>query len=119
MSGGVTTHGQFDYPATGAPPYPAVLLIQGSGPIDRHETFIDPDGTVRRPFDLIAEALTSRGLAVFRYDKRGVCPPSQVCDPAAYAAQSKPVLTEDAALAYARMIANPLDRCQAHRRARA
>jgi pimeloyl-ACP methyl ester carboxylesterase len=108
LSGGVTTHGQFDYPATGAPPYPAVLLIQGSGPIDRHETFVEPDGTVRRPFDLIAEALTSRGLAVFRYDKRGVCPPSQVCDPAAYAAQSKPVLTEDAALAYARMIANAL-----------
>jgi pimeloyl-ACP methyl ester carboxylesterase len=108
LSGGVTTHGQFDYPATGAPPYPAVLLIQGSGPIDRHETFIEPDGTVRRPFDLIAAALTSRGLAVFRYDKRGVCPPSQVCDPAAYTAQSKSVLTEDAALAYARMIANPM-----------
>jgi dienelactone hydrolase len=108
LSGGVTTHGQFDYPASGVPPYPAVLLIQGSGPIDRHETFIEPDGTVRRPFDLIAEALTSRGLAVFRYDKRGVCPPSQVCDPAAYTAQSKPVLTEDAALAYAHMIANPL-----------
>jgi pimeloyl-ACP methyl ester carboxylesterase len=108
LSGGVTTHGQLDYPASGAPPYPTVLLIQGSGPIDRHETFIEPDGTVRRPFDLIAEALTRRGLAVFRYDKRGVCPPSQVCDAAAYGAQSKPVLTEDAALAYARMIANPL-----------
>jgi len=108
LRGGVTTHGQFDYPATGAPPYPAVLLIQGSGAIDRHETFVEPDGTVRRPFDLIANELTSRGLAVFRYDKRGVCPPSQVCDQAAYVAQSKPVLTEDAALAYARMIANPL-----------
>jgi uncharacterized protein len=108
LSGGVTTHGQSDYPASGAPPYPAVLLIQGSGAIDRHETFVEPDGTVRRPFDLITEALTSRGLAVFRYDKRGVCPPSQVCDQAAYASQSKPVLTEDAALAYARMIANPL-----------
>ena len=108
LSGGVTTHGQFDYPATGAPPHPAVLLIQGSGAIDRHETFVEPDGTVQRPFDLIAHELTSQGLAVFRYDKRGVCPPSQVCDPAAYAAQSKPVLTEDAALAYARMITNPL-----------
>ena len=43
---------------------------------------------MRRPFDLIANNLTSRGLAVFRYDKRGVCPLSQLCDPAAYAAQS-------------------------------
>jgi pimeloyl-ACP methyl ester carboxylesterase len=107
LSGGVKTHGQFDYPSGGQPPYPAVLLIQGSGPIDRHETFIEPDGTVRRPFDLIAAALTGRGLAVFRYDKRGVCPPSRVCDATAYAAQTKPRLTEDAALAYARMIANP------------
>jgi acetyl esterase/lipase len=108
LSGGARTHGQFDFPIAGAPPYPAVLLIQGSGPIDRYETFTEPDGTVRRPFDLITRELTGQGLAVFRFDKRGVCPPSQVCDPAAYAAQSKPVLIDDAALAYARMIANPL-----------
>ena len=107
VSGAVTTNGQFDYPPNAAPPYPAVLLIQGSGPTDRHETIVDPDGTVRRPFDLIAQELTGRGMAVFRYDKRGDCPPSRVCDAKAYAAQSKPVLTEDAALAYARMIANP------------
>jgi len=30
-----------------------------------------------------------------------------MCDPVAYAAQTKPVLIEDAALAYARMVANP------------
>ena len=107
LSDGVTTHGQFDYPSGIQPPFPAVLMIQGSGPTDRHETFVDSDSTVRRPFDLIANELTSRGLAVFRYDKRGVCPPSQLCDPAAYAAQTKPVLTDDAALAYARMVANP------------
>jgi pimeloyl-ACP methyl ester carboxylesterase len=107
LSGGATTRGQFDYPPNAAPPYPAVLLIQGSGPTDRHETIVDPDGMVRRPFDLISHALTGRGMAVFCYDKRGVCPPSQICDPAAYAAQTKPVLTEDAALAYARMIDNP------------
>jgi pimeloyl-ACP methyl ester carboxylesterase len=84
-----------------------VLLVQGSGPTDRYETIVDPDGMAHRPFDLIAQDLTSRGMAVFRYDKRGVCPPSRVCDADVYAAQSKPVLTEDAALAYARMIANP------------
>ena len=107
LSDGTTTHGQFDHPA-GAAPFPAVLLLQGSGPTDRHETLIGADGVARRPFDQIAAALTDRGLAVFRYDKRGVCPPSRVCDPTAYATQSKPVLSEDAALAYARMTANPL-----------
>jgi hypothetical protein len=108
LSGAVTTRGRFDYPATGAPPFPAVLLIQGSGPTDRDETVVDPDGAVRRPFVRISDALTSRGMAVFRFDKRGVCPPSRPCDPVAYAGQTKPVLTEDAALAYARMVANPL-----------
>jgi pimeloyl-ACP methyl ester carboxylesterase len=108
LSGGVTTHGQFDYPSQGEPPYPAVLLLQGSGPTDRHEALHQPDGTIQRPFDLITEELTGRGLAVFRFDKRGVCPPSQPCDPVAYGEQTKPVLTEDAALAYARMLANPL-----------
>jgi dienelactone hydrolase len=108
LSGGVTTHGQFDYPSRGEPPFPAVLMLQGSGPVDRHETFVLPDGTSQRPFDLIAGELTNRGLAVFRFDKRGVCPPSQPCDPVAYGEQTKPVLTADALLAYARMIANPL-----------
>jgi len=107
LSGGVTTYGQFDYPADGVAPFPAVLLIQGSGPTDRHETILDPDGAVRQPFIQISNELTRRGMAVFRYDKRGVCPPSTICDAVAYAAQTKPVLIEDAALAYARMVANP------------
>jgi pimeloyl-ACP methyl ester carboxylesterase len=107
LSGGVMTQGQFDYPAAGTPPFPAVLFLQGSGPVDRDETLIEPDGTVSKPFLQLSQALIARGIAVLRYDKRGVCPPSRPCDPVASAAQSKPILTEDAALAYARMIANP------------
>ncbi len=107
LSGGITTRGQFDYPAYGVPPFPAVLLIQGSGPTDRHETILDPDGVVRQPFIQISNELTRRGMAVFRYDKRGACPPSTICDAAAYAAQTKPVLIADAEMAYSRMVANP------------
>lgn len=59
FSGGVTTHGQFDYPAGGAPPYPAVLLIAGAGFLDRNETVIDADGTVHQPFARIASELTN------------------------------------------------------------
>src|SRR5688572_1896362 len=49
----------------GAGPFPAVVLVHGSGPHDRDET-IGPN----RPFRDIAEGLASRGIAVLRYEKR-------------------------------------------------
>jgi hypothetical protein len=44
---------------------PAVVLVHGSGPNDRDET-IGPN----KPFRDLAEGLSSRGIAVLRYDKR-------------------------------------------------
>ncbi len=46
-------------------PFPAVVLVHGSGPNDRDET-IGPN----KPFKDIAWGLASRGIAVLRYDKR-------------------------------------------------
>jgi dienelactone hydrolase len=46
-------------------PFPAVVLVQGSGPSDRDET-IGPN----KPFRDLAWGLASRGIAVLRYDKR-------------------------------------------------
>jgi pimeloyl-ACP methyl ester carboxylesterase len=51
----------------GAGPFPAVLLINGSGPNDRDETILG-----HKPFLVIADALTRRGVMVLRLDKRGV-----------------------------------------------
>lgn len=48
-------------------PFPVVLLIAGSGPQDRDESLAN-----HRPFLLIADTLTRKGIAVLRYDKRGV-----------------------------------------------
>jgi uncharacterized protein len=50
---------------TGDGPFPAVVLVHGSGPNDRDET-IGPN----RPFKDIAWGLASQGIAVLRYDKR-------------------------------------------------
>jgi dienelactone hydrolase len=108
LNDGTTTHGLFAYPSGGAPPFPGVLLLQSSGAIDRDATVVEPDGTLRRPFVQLADELTKRGMAVFRYDKRGVCPPSHVCDPIRYLNLTKPVLIDDALAAYGRMTANPL-----------
>lgn len=48
-------------------PFPAVLLVSGSGPQDRDETIFD-----HKLFHVLADALTRRGIAVLRYDDRGI-----------------------------------------------
>lgn len=62
----VTLAGTFTRPS-GEGPFPAVALISGSGPQDR-------DGTIvgHRPFLVLSDRLTRRGIAVLRYDDRGV-----------------------------------------------
>src|SRR5579863_10331124 len=50
---------------TGNGPFPAVVLVQGSGPSDEDET-IGPN----KPFKDLAVGLASQGVAVFRYIKR-------------------------------------------------
>lgn len=51
----------------GAGPFPAVVLIAGSGPNDRDETIFG-----HKPFWVLADHLTRAGIAVLRYDKRGI-----------------------------------------------
>jgi pimeloyl-ACP methyl ester carboxylesterase len=47
-------------------PFPAVVLISGSGVQDRNETIFG-----HKPFLLLADHLTRRGIAVLRFDDRG------------------------------------------------
>lgn len=51
----------------GPGPYPAAILITGSGAEDRNETVFG-----HRPFLVLADALTRRGIAVLRSDDRGI-----------------------------------------------
>lgn len=63
---GDTLAGTLTLPTTPGP-HPAVALISGSGPQDRDESLMD-----HKPFLIWADALTRRGIAVLRYDDRGV-----------------------------------------------
>lgn len=51
----------------GKGPFPAVVLITGSGAQDRDESLMG-----HRPFLVLADHLTRKGIAVLRYDDRGV-----------------------------------------------
>jgi uncharacterized protein len=51
----------------GPGPFPAVVLISGSGPEDRDETIFG-----HKPFAVIADHFTRNGIAVLRFDDRGV-----------------------------------------------
>lgn len=63
---GVRLAGELVLPA-GAGPFPAALLIAGSGAQNRDEAVAG-----HRPFLVLADALARRGIASLRYDKRGV-----------------------------------------------
>jgi len=62
----VTLVGTLTLPS-GPGPFPAAILISGSGPNDRDETIFG-----HKPFLVIADYLSRRGIAVLRYDKRGI-----------------------------------------------
>ena len=64
--GGVTLAGTLTIPS-GSGPFPAVILITGSGAEDRDETIFG-----HKPFLVLADDLTRKGVAVLRVDDRGV-----------------------------------------------
>ncbi len=59
-------------PTTGKPPFPAVVMITGSGQQTRDEPIPISGLEAYRPFRQIAELLASHGIAVLRVDDRGV-----------------------------------------------
>ncbi|MBD2768754.1 alpha/beta fold hydrolase [Hymenobacter sp. BT664] len=62
----VTLAGTYTVPADKGP-FPAVILLTGSGPQDRNGSILN-----HQPFAVLADYLARRGLAVLRFDDRGV-----------------------------------------------
>jgi hypothetical protein len=66
-SDGIRLAGTITIPNRGRAPFPIIVLVHGSGPIDRNET-IGPNAV----FLQLSNSLSNAGYAVLRYDKRGV-----------------------------------------------
>jgi dienelactone hydrolase len=81
-------------------PFPAVVLVHGSGPQDRDET-IGPN----RPFLDIARGLAAQGVAVLRYEKRTKARPQDYADAASLTIDAE--TTDDAVLAVQALHALP------------
>jgi pimeloyl-ACP methyl ester carboxylesterase len=64
-NGDITLAGTLTVPP-GDGPFPAVLLVSGSGPQDRNEEVFD-----HKPFLVLSDHLTRAGIAVLRFDDRG------------------------------------------------
>jgi fermentation-respiration switch protein FrsA (DUF1100 family) len=65
-SDGITLAATLTIPL-GKGPFPAVLLIAGSGPHDRDESLLG-----HKPFLVLSDYLTRKGIVVLRADKRGI-----------------------------------------------
>ena len=78
----------------GAGPFPAVVLVHGSGATDENETV----GPIR-PFQNLAVGLASRGVAVLRYQKRSFAHPEAFAPPARFTVREETIDDARAAVA--------------------
>lgn len=62
-------HGTLALPAPEGPPVPAVLILAGSGPVDRDGNL---PGMTNNSLRLVAHGLAGQGIASLRVDKRGI-----------------------------------------------
>src|SRR5215217_3863901 len=101
---------QLTMPAVGDGPFPAVLLIHGSGAVDL-DGYVPPElsGTENgaRIFLQIAEYLTERGFVVLRYDKRGVGENATILNPDVFGNATVQKLQGDAEVALDVLLQQP------------
>ena len=110
---GFVSEAELTYPAGEGGPFPAVLLIAGSGAADMDHTVVSPfeygptgPRVLSANFRAIAEYFAQRGFAVLRYNKRYVTGPGQA-DYARFYQLTLHDLLADAETALAALKAHP------------
>jgi uncharacterized protein len=74
LGDGFVTQAELTVPAQRDAPFPTLILFHGTGPYDMDAAYapMPGDAPVSANFRLMAEALPSEGVAVLRFNKRGV-----------------------------------------------
>jgi uncharacterized protein len=116
LGNGLKTNARLNLPSIGDDPFPAVLLVPGSGPVDMNETagYVRTDnetGSIiyppARPFFDIAKYLSERGFAVLQYDKRGIGANFTILDSNVWGNATFDDLTQDAEKALDVLVQQP------------
>lgn len=106
LAEGLETTGELTFPAAGRGPHPTVILVGGSGPQDQDATVQTPYGTVA-VFAPLADALSERGFAVVRVNKRHVEGPDRFDLPAFVKDASTQVFRDDLEAVLAGVVEHP------------
>lgn len=110
LGDGLTTDAQLTYPSVGEGPFPGILLLHGSGNTDMDQ-YIPPelsDTEEGSRFLLqIAEYLSERGIAVLRYNKRGIGLNGTILDEGIFMNMTYQDLQQDAEKALEILIQQP------------
>jgi pimeloyl-ACP methyl ester carboxylesterase len=106
----IQTRAQLTLPAVGDGPFPAILLIHGSGATDM-DGYIPPElsGVEEgaRIFSQLAEYLSERGFVVLRYDKRGIGENATIIDSNVFGNATVQRLQNDAGVALGMLLQQP------------
>src|SRR5918995_6372189 len=106
----IQTRAQLTVPTVGDGPFPAVLLIHGSGIADM-DGYIPPElsgkETGARIFLQLADYLSERGFVVLRYDKRGVGENATILDADVFGNATVQQLQRDAEVALDALMQQP------------
>lgn len=72
--GGFVSQAELTTPTEGDGPFPTLILFHGTGPYDMDATYFNATGSepLSANFRLMAERLPEAGIAVLRFNKRGV-----------------------------------------------
>jgi pimeloyl-ACP methyl ester carboxylesterase len=106
----IQTRAQLTLPTAGDGPFPAMLLIHGSGAADM-DGYIPPElsGVEEgaRIFSQLAEYLSERGFVVLRYDKRGIGENATIIDSNVFGNATVQHLQNDAEVALGMLLQQP------------
>ncbi len=104
LDDGIKTKAELDFPA-GPGPFPAVLLLGGSGANDMDGG--TPGNPRIRVYKEMLDNLVKRGFAVFKYNKRGLDTYGRVANQRVSDGRTNDVLVNDGAAALRRFLTEP------------